>query len=123
MKNNKMELKLSQIIRKNLTIRSLSMILGDMVTELQQEKDLNIYTGNLEEIQTLLDCILDETSSNDEDLSDLQGYFETIEPAATDKLGTLEMNDLIAVERLLKLPEMSLYGAIQEVRGKSGGRA
>lgn len=123
MKNNKTELKLSQTIRKNLTIRSLSMILGDMVTELQQEQDLNIYTGNLEEFQTLLDCILDESTSNDEDLSELQGYFETIEPAPIDKLDALEMNDLIAVERLLKLPEMSLYGAIQEVRGKSGGRA
>ena len=123
MRNDKMELKLSQTIRKNLTIRSLSMILGDMVTELQNDKDLNIYTGNLEEIQTLLDCILDESSSNDKDLSKFQSYLENIEPFPTDNLGTLEMDDLIAVENLLKLPEISLYGAIQEVRSKTGGKA
>lgn len=80
MKNNKMELKLSQTIRRNLTIRSLAMILGDMVTELQQERNLNIYTGNLEEIQTLLDCILDESNINDIDLSELQIYFEQLTP-------------------------------------------
>lgn len=73
-----MELKLSQIIRKNLTIRSLSVILGEMMTELVTDEDLVIYTGNFESINTLLDCILDETNNNDEDLEEFQQYFESL---------------------------------------------
>ncbi len=73
-----MELKLSQIIRKNLTIRSLSVILGEMMTELVTDEDLVIYTGNFESINTLLDCILDETNANDEDLEEFQQYFESL---------------------------------------------
>lgn len=122
MGNDTMKFKLSQVIRKNLTIRNLSMILGNMVTELQQELDSNTYTGNLEEIQTLVDCILDETNLNDRDLSEIQDYFPSIEPVSTD-LGILEIDDITAIEEVLKLPEMSLYGAIQEVRSKNGGKA
>lgn len=77
-KHNTMELSLSQIIRKNLTIRSLSMMLGDMVSTLENDKNLVVYTGHFEEIQTLLDCILDESNSNDEDLDRLQLYLEQL---------------------------------------------
>lgn len=72
------ELSLSQIIRKNLTIRSLSMMLGDMVSTLENDKDLVVYAGHFEEIQTLLDCILDESNSNDEDLDRVQQYLEQL---------------------------------------------
>lgn len=77
-KHSDMELHLSQIIRKNLTIRSLSMMLGDMVTTLENDKALRAYTGHLEEIQTLLDCVLDESDSNDSDLSQFQSCFEQL---------------------------------------------
>lgn len=77
-KHNTMEFNLSQIIRKNLTIRSLSMMLGDMVSTLENDKDLVVYTGHFEEIQTLLDCILDESNSNDEDLDRLQQCLEQL---------------------------------------------
>ena len=120
MGNDTMKFKLSQIIRKNITIRNLSMMLDDIVTELKNEQDSNTYTGYFQDIQTLIDCILDETNVNDRDLSELQGYFENIVPAPANKLGSLPMDDIIAVENLLKLPPMSLYCAIQEIQGSNG---
>lgn len=72
------ELSLSQIIRKNLVIHTLSAIIGEKVSELENDKDLIIYTGHFQEIQTLLDCILDESDSNDSDLSKIQIYFDQL---------------------------------------------
>lgn len=76
--NEDLELSLSQIIRKNLIIRTLSAIIGEKVSELENDKDLVIYTGHFQEIQTLLDCILDESDSNDSDLSKIQIYFDQL---------------------------------------------
>lgn len=73
-----LDLSLSQIIRKNLVIRTLSAIIGEKVSELENDKDLIIYTGHFQEIQTLLDCILDESDSNDSDLSKIQIYFDQL---------------------------------------------
>lgn len=73
-----LDLSLSQIIRKNLVIRTLSAIIGEKVSELENDKDLVIYTGHFQEIQTLLDCILDESDSNDSDLSKIQFYFDQL---------------------------------------------
>ncbi len=67
-KDQDIELLLSNVIRKNLTIRNLSMMLSDMVSEIGNNENLVAYTGHFQEIQTLLDCILDESNSNDEDL-------------------------------------------------------
>jgi hypothetical protein len=118
-----MELKLSQIIRKNLTIRCLSVILGEMMAELVNDKDLVIYTGNFESINTLLDCILDETNANDEDLEEFQEYFETLLADTNDRLGAIETGDITSLEKMLDLPGRSLYKAIKELRNKrkSGG--
>ncbi|WP_242359688.1 hypothetical protein [Lactococcus petauri] len=76
--NEDLEFSLSQIIRKNLIIRTLSAIIGEKVSELENDKDLVIYTGHFQEIQTLLDCILDESDSNDSDLSKIQIYFDQL---------------------------------------------
>ena len=77
-KYSDMETLISQIIRKNLTIRSLSMMLGDMVSTLESDKELRTYTGHFQEIQTLLECILDESNSNDEDLDKTRKHFEQL---------------------------------------------
>ncbi|MDG6141762.1 hypothetical protein [Lactococcus formosensis] len=69
---------LLDIIRKNLTIRSLSMMLSDMVSTLESDKELRTYTGHFQEIQTLLECILDESNSNDKDLDKTRIHFEQL---------------------------------------------
>ncbi|MFK4862340.1 hypothetical protein ACI1T5_02285 [Lactococcus petauri] len=77
-KQEMIEFYLLDIIRKNLTIRSLSMMLSDMVSALESDKELRTYTGHFQEIQTLLECILDESNSNDEDLDKTRTHFEQL---------------------------------------------
>lgn len=118
------ELYLNQIIRKNLTIRSLSMILGEMMSELVNDVELISYTGNFEQINTLLDCILDESNANDSDLDDFRSYFEKLFTRKdVDTLGRIDMSDLAALDKALNLPEMSVYEAVKKIRAKrkSGG--
>ena len=113
------ELSLNQIIRKNLTIRSLSMILGEMMSELVNDVELIAYTGNFEQINTLLDCILDETNTNDEDLEDFRTYFEELLTRKdVDALGRIDMNDLAALDKALNLPKTSVYEAVKKIRAK-----
>lgn len=119
-----MELSLNQIIRKNLTIRSLSMILGEMMSELVNDVELISYTGNFEQINTLLDCILDESNANDSDLDDFRTRFEKLLTRKdVDTLGRIEMSDLAALDKALNLPELSVYEAAKKIRAKrkSGG--
>ena len=114
-----MELSLDQIIRKNLTIRSLSMILGEMIRELDNDVELIAYTGNFEQINTLLDCILDESNANDSDLDDFRAYFEKLSISKdVDTLGRIDMNDLAALDKALNLPELSVYEAVKNIRAK-----
>ncbi len=112
------ELYLSQIIRKNLTIRSLSMILGNMMAELVHDPDLVAYSGNFEEINTLLDCILDESNANDEDLDILQENIEDLSRAnfeGINILGRIEMSVLEKLEKALDLSQGAMYRAIKQV--------
>lgn len=114
-----MEISLNQIIRKNLTIRSLSMILGEMMSELVNDADLVAYSGNFEEINTLLDCILDESNGNDFDLDEFRTHFEKIlTKKDVDTLGRIDMSDLAALDKALNLPEMSAYEAVKKIRAK-----
>lgn len=114
-----MELSLNQIIRKNLTIRSLSMILGDMMSELVNDVELIAYTGNFEQINTLLDCILDEANANESDLEDFRAYFEKLFIRKdVDTLGRIDMSDLAALDKALNLPELSVYEAVKKIRAK-----
>ncbi|WP_339011284.1 hypothetical protein VNN36_06205 [Lactococcus garvieae] len=119
-----MELYLSQIIRKNLTIRSLSMMLGNMMTELVHDPDLVIYSGNFEEINTLLDCILDESNSNDEDLDVLQENIEELSPGnfeGTNILGRIEIDVLEKLDKVLDLPQGAMYRATKQIMDGGGG--
>ncbi len=119
-----MGLLLDQIIRKNLTIRSLSMILGEMMSELVNDVELISYTGNFEQINTLLDCILDESNANDSDLDDFRTRFEKLLTRKdVDTLGRIDTSDLAALDKALNLPEMSVYEAVKKIRAKrkSGG--
>lgn len=114
-----MGLLLDQIIRKNLTIRSLSMILGEMMSELVNDVELISYTGNFEQINTLLDCILDESNANDSDLDDFRTRFEKLLTRKdVDTLGQIDMSDLAALDKALNLPEMSVYEAVKKIRAK-----
>ena len=114
-----MEISLNQIIRKNLTIRSLSMILIEMMSELINDADLIAYSGNFEEINTLLDCILDESNGNDFDLDEFRTHFEKIlTKKDVDTLGRIDMSDLAALDKALNLPEMSVYEAVKKIRAK-----
>lgn len=114
-----MEISLNQIIRKNLTIRSLSMILGEMMSELVNNADLVAYSGNFEEINTLLDCILDESNGNDFDLDEFRTHFEKLLTRKdVDTLGRIDMSDLAALDKALNLPEMSVYEAVKKIRAK-----
>ncbi|MGF2047524.1 hypothetical protein ACQUET_02165 [Lactococcus lactis] len=114
-----MEISLNQIIRKNLTIRSLSMILGEMMSELVNDADLVAYSGNFEEINTLLDCILDESNGNDFDLDEFRTHFEKLLTRKdVDTLGRIDMSDLAALDKALNLPEMSVYEAVKKIRAK-----
>lgn len=114
-----MEISLNQIIRKNLTIRSLSMILGEMMSELVNDADLVAYSGNFEKINTLLDCILDESNGNDFDLDEFRTHFEKLLTRKdVDALGRIDMSDLAALDKALNLPEMSVYEAVKKIRAK-----
>ncbi|WKG34645.1 hypothetical protein [Lactococcus lactis] len=114
-----MEISLNQIIRKNLTIRSLSMILIEMMSELVNDADLVAYSGNFEEINTLLDCILDESNGNDFDLDEFRTHFEKLLTRKdVDTLGQIDMSDLAALDKALNLPEMSVYEAVKKIRAK-----
>lgn len=114
-----MEISLNQIIRKNLTIRSLSMILIEMMSELVNDADLVAYSGNFEEINTLLDCILDESNGNDFDLDEFRTHFEKLLTRKdVDTLGQIDMSDLAALDKALNLPEMSVYEAVKNIRAK-----
>lgn len=114
-----MELSLNQIIRKNLTIRSLSMILGEMMSELVNDVELITYAGNFERINTLLDCILDESNANDSDLDDFRAYFEKLFTRKdVDALAQIDMSDLAALDKALNLPELSVYEAVKKIRAK-----
>lgn len=114
-----MEISLNQIIRKNLTIRSLSMILIEMMSELVNDADLVAYSGNFEEINTLLDCILDESNGNDFDLDEFRTHFEKLLTRKdVDTLGRIDMSDLAALDKALNLPEMSVYEAVKKIRAK-----
>lgn len=114
-----MELALNQIIRKNLTIRSLSMILGEMMSELVNDVELISYTGNFEQINTLLDCILDESNANGSDLDDFRIHFEKLLTRKdVDTLGRIDTSDLAALDKALNLPEMSVYEAVKKIRAK-----
>lgn len=118
-----MDLIISQIIRKNLTIRSLSMILGNMMSELVNDVDLIAYSGNFEEINTLLDCILDESNANDGDLDELQTYFSELTPNGKLSLGQVEVTELQELEEVMNLPDMSIYEGVKKMiaKRKSGG--
>lgn len=114
-----MEISLNQIIRKKLTIRSLSMILIKMMSELVNDADLVAYSGNFEEINTLLDCILDESNGNDFDLDEFRTHFEKLLTRKdVDTLGQIDMSDLAALDKALNLPEMSVYEAVKKIRAK-----
>lgn len=114
-----MEFYLNQIIRKNLTIRSLSMILGKMMSELVNDVELISYTGNFEQINTLVDCILDESNANDSDLDDFRTHFKKLLTRKdVDTLGRIDMSDLAAIDKALNLPEMSVYEAVKKIRAK-----
>ncbi len=118
-----MDLIISQIIRKNLTIRSLSMILGNMMSELVNDVDLIAYSGNFEEINTLLDCILDESNANDDDLDELQTYFSELAPNGKLSLGQVEVTELQELEDVMNLPAFSIYEGVKKMisKRKSGG--
>lgn len=114
-----MEFYLNQIIRKNLTIRSLSMILGEMMSELVNDVELISYTGNFEQINTLVDCIIDESNANDSDLDDFRIHFKKLLTRKNvDTLGRIDMSDLAALDKALNLPEMSVYEAVKKIRAK-----
>lgn len=113
-----MELSLNQIIRKNLTIRSLSMILGEMMSELVNDADLISDTGNFERINTLLDCILDETNANASDLDDLQIFFSELTSNGKLSLGQVEVTELTELEEVLNLPTMSIYEGVKKLIAK-----
>ncbi|WP_396443063.1 hypothetical protein [Lactococcus lactis] len=114
-----MELSLDQIIRKNLTIRSLSMILGEMMSGLVNDVELIAYTGNFEQINTLLDCILDESNANNSTLDDFRAYFEKLSISKNvDALARIDMSDLAALDKALNLPELSVYEAVKKIRAK-----
>lgn len=114
-----MEFYLNQIIRKNLTIRSLSMILGEMMSELVNDVELISYTGNFEQINTLVDCILDESNANGSDLDDFRTHFKKLLTRKdVDTLGRIDMSDLAALDKALNLPEMSVYEAVKKIRAK-----
>lgn len=114
-----MALSLNQIIRKNLTIRSLSMILGEMMSELVNDVELIAYTGNFEQINTLLDCILDESNANGSDLDDFRAHFEKLFTRKdADALAQIDMSDLAALDKALNLPELSVYEAVKKIRAK-----
>ena len=73
---NNTELELSMAIRRNLTIKNLSSIISDIVVELETNPNLVACSGNFEDIQTLLDCILDESLMNESSLSSVQEHYE-----------------------------------------------
>lgn len=73
------ELELSKIDRKNIIIKKLSMIIYEMVTELEDSQELVAYSGNFDDMLTLLDCILDESTTNERSLSSILKYLKKSE--------------------------------------------
>ncbi|MGX7010048.1 hypothetical protein SAMN02746068_01964 [Lactococcus chungangensis CAU 28 = DSM 22330] len=73
------ELELSKIDRKNIIIKKLSMIIYEMVTELEDSQELVAYSGNFDDMQTLLDCILDESTTNECSLSSILKHLKKSE--------------------------------------------
>ena len=95
------------------------MILGEMMSELVNDADLVAYSGNFEEINTLLECILDESNGNDFDFDEFRTHFEKLLTRKdVDTLGRIDMSDLAALDKALNLPEMSVYEAVKKIRAK-----
>ena len=68
-----------KIDRKNIIIKKLSMIIYEMVTELGDIQELVAYSGNFDDMQTLLDCILDESTDNEHSISSILEHLEKSE--------------------------------------------
>lgn len=95
------------------------MILIEMMSELVNDADLVAYSGNFEGINTLLDCILDESNGNDFDLDEFRTHFEKLLTRKdVDTLGRIDMSDLAALDKALNLLEMSVYEAVKKIRAK-----
>ena len=78
-KNTDIEIELLKIDRKNIIIKKLSMIIYEMVTELEDIQELVAYSGNFDDMQTLLDCILDESTDNEHSISSILEHLEKSE--------------------------------------------
>ena len=78
-KNTDIEIELLKIYRKNIIIKKLSMIIYEMVTELGDIQELVTYSGNFDDMQTLLDCILDESTDNEHSISSILEHLEKSE--------------------------------------------
>ena len=78
-KNTDIEIELLKIDRKNIIIKKLSMIIYEMVTELGDIQELVAYSGNFDDMQTLLDCILDESTDNEHRISSILEHLEKSE--------------------------------------------
>ena len=78
-KNTDIEIELLKIDRKNIIIKKLSMIIYEMVTELGDIQELVAYSGNFDDMQTLLDCILDESTDNEQSISSILEHLEKSE--------------------------------------------
>ena len=79
-KNTDIEIELLKIDRKNIIIiKKLSMIIYEMVTELGDIQELVAYSGNFDDMQTLLDCILDESTDNEHSISSILEHLEKSE--------------------------------------------
>ncbi|PCS01208.1 hypothetical protein RR45_GL001104 [Lactococcus chungangensis CAU 28 = DSM 22330] len=50
-----------------------------MVTELEDSQELVAYSGNFDDMQTLLDCILDESTTNECSLSSILKHLKKSE--------------------------------------------
>ena len=55
------------------------MIIYEMVTELGDIQELVAYSGNFDDMQTLLDCILDESTDNEHSISSILEHLEKSE--------------------------------------------
>ena len=78
-KNTDIEIELLKIDRKNIIIKKLSMIIYEMVTELGDIQELVAYSGNFDDMQILLDCILDESTDNEHSISSILEHLEKSE--------------------------------------------
>src|SRR5574337_344525 len=126
---NNIEIEFSKIDRKNIIIKKLSNIIYEMVTELGDIPELVAYSGNLDDMQTLLDCILDESADNEHSLSSILEHlgkqsdfnYNCIAEFIDNGMPLskrINVSEILELEKRLNLPNMTLYRTISQMESE-----